>query len=149
MKRRLADLRPLPVLGCDVHDLDAVEDLADTPGELRGTPAGAAFRAGGLAPQPGNDGELEADHAARSGPSQKLWTMMKNSAVVAWRAQEDRRDEGIADEAADRLDLVLDDGRGLGDLTVRRASGVKRSTMANRSKRMRRSIRSPRIPWRR
>ena len=32
------------------------------------------------------------------------------------------------------------------DLTVRRASGVKRSTMANRSKRMRRSMRSPSTP---
>ena len=32
------------------------------------------------------------------------------------------------------------------DLTVRRASGVKRKTIAKRSNRMRLSIRSPRVP---
>ena len=40
------------------------------------------------------------------------------------RAQEDGGDEGVADEAADRLDLVLDDGGRLGGLD--RAQGLGR-----------------------
>ena len=84
-----------------------------------------------LAPQARDDDALRAARcAAAMMPSERLWTMMKASAVSAWPPRNGRLDEGVADEAADRLDLVLDDGRDLGRLHVRIASGRERAAAA-------------------
>ena len=49
-------------------------------------------------------------------PSQKFCTTMKTSAVSRLAAEQRRLHEGVADEAAERLDLVLDHGRDFGGL---------------------------------
>ncbi len=65
-------------------------------------------------------------------------------------AVERRVDECIADKAADRLDLVVDDRRDLGGLMLRmRLRGPKLSSrLVLRSRRRRRSRRSPSLPLR-
>ena len=79
-------------------------------------------------------------------PSQTFCTMMKNRAVSACMP----RKTGVMNASpmkppigstSSLMMVAVSD-----DLTVRKASGVNRSTMANRSKRMRRSMRSPSTP---
>ncbi len=67
-----------------------------------------------FAPHARNDGELDADHAERHEPEPHMLHHDEEQGGERLHAEEDRRDEGVADEAADRLHLILDDGRGLG-----------------------------------
>ena len=80
-------------------------------------------------------------------PSQKFCTRMKTSAVSRLAAEQRRLHEGVADEAAQRLDLVLDHGGDFGRLDALELTlGGKRSTRSTSSKRRRRSMRSPSRP---
>ena len=111
----VADLGPLPAIGIvHVNDLDAVEDLGDAPGELAGGQLALLAEAQELAPQAGNDRELDGDHRQRHQAEPDVLHHDEDQRRDGLHAQEDRRDEGIPDEAADRLDLVLDDRCGLG-----------------------------------
>ena len=61
----VADLGPFPSVGVvDLHGLDAVEDLADAPGECDAMRSGAACRAQEHSRRmPRDDRELDADDA--------------------------------------------------------------------------------------
>ena len=53
---------------------------------------------------------LDATITAAISPSQKFWTMMNNMRRQRLAAEQRRLHEGIADEAAQRLHLVLHHG---------------------------------------
>ena len=66
LEQAVADLGPLPVVGVvDVHGLDAVDDLADPPGEAARRELALLAELQELAPQPRDDDELDADDADR------------------------------------------------------------------------------------
>ena len=72
---------------------------------------------------------------------------MKTIAVSAWPPRKRRLHERVADEAAERLDLVLDHGRHFGGLDAAEALSGKRRMRSTSSKRRRRSMRSPSQPF--
>src|SRR5215203_4468328 len=129
----MADLGPLPFVGVvDVNGLHAVDDLADPAGEAAGGELALLSELQELPAQPRDDGELDAHHAGRHQAEPEVLDHDEDEGGRGLRAEKGRQDERVADEAADRLDLVLDDGRGLGGLDV--------------AKRIRRSMRSPSAP---
>ena len=124
LEEAVADLGPLPFVGVvDVDGLDAVDDLADPPGEPAGGELALLSEPQELAAQPRDDDELDADHARRHQAEPEILHHDEDERGRGLRAEKGRQDERVADEAADRLDLVLDDGRGLGGLHVAKRIG--------------------------
>ena len=114
-RQPLRDLRPLPVR-CVVHaDAgDALDDLAD--------PAGQRAR-GELAlppeheqppPQPRDEHDLHADHGGRDQPKRDALHQDEDHRRQRLAQEIGRLHEGVADEAAERLHLVLHHGRHFG-----------------------------------
>ena len=111
------DLGAFPVRRIVRVDLRrAVDTLGNAPGErTRGELALAAEHEQALS-QPRDDDRLHADHGKRDQPEPDLLIDDEEHRRKRLPAEEERRDERFADEAAERLDLVLDHGRHLGGL---------------------------------
>ena len=111
------DLGALVVGGVVRMDLGgALDTLGDAPGER---PRGELALAAELelpAPQARNDERLDRHHAERDQAKPDLLVEDEEHGRERLPAEEERRDQRLADEAAERLDLVLDHGRHLGGL---------------------------------
>ena len=115
----VADLGPLPGLGpVGMHRRDAVHHLADPAGEAARGELTLASEAQQLAPQARDDHELHPHHPGGEQPEPDVLEQDERHRGGGLGAEEGRQDVGVADEAADRLDLVADDGGDLGGLGV-------------------------------
>ena len=107
----VADLGALPGGGVvHVHDLDAVDDLADAPGEPARGELALLAESQELAAKPRDDEELHPDDAGRDEAEPDVLNQDEDQRRGRLGAEEQGQDERVADEAADRLDLILDDG---------------------------------------
>lgn len=110
-----ADLRAFPAAGVvQRHRLQAVEHLGDAPGQGAGRDLALAAETDDLPPQPRDHGHLHGDHAAGRDTEPDVLHHDEGQRRRGLRAQEHRHHDRVADEGADRLDLVPDDRRGLG-----------------------------------
>ena len=109
-----ADLRSLPRTGVvDLDGLHAVDHLPDPAREPARGELALAPETQQLAAHARDDDELDADHAAGQDAEPHALDQDEQERRDRLRAEQNRLDEGVADEPADRLDLVLDDGGGL------------------------------------
>jgi hypothetical protein len=131
LEQSVPDLGPLPSLGVmDVDGLDPVHHLADPAGEAPRGELALFAEPEQLAPQARDDGELDADDAPGEEAEPDVLQEDEGERRHRLRAEEGRQYEGVADEAADRLDLVLHDGRRLRRLD--RAQGLGREAQDER-----------------
>ncbi len=106
------EVGPFVVAGVVGMDLDgAVDDLAHPAGQLpRGQLPFAPEHQDAL-PELGDQEGLQQHDRGRDKPQPNALQYDEGHGRNGLATEEDRRDEGVADEAAQRLDLVLDHGR--------------------------------------
>ena len=98
-------------------DLDgAVGDLGDAPGELARAELALARKHQQPAPQARDDHRLRHDHGERDQAEVDVLVHDEEHRGERLERVERRRDQRLADEAAERLDFVLDHGGELGRL---------------------------------
>ena len=120
----LADLGPLVVRGVVDVDLGAAVDaLGDPPGELTGRDLAAPAERQHRLAQDRDDDHLQRQHEHRDAAQPHALAEDEDQRGDRLAAEEGGLDEGVADEAAERLDLVLDHGRHLGLLDLAQMAG--------------------------
>ena len=98
----------------DVDFGNAVDDLADPARQIPGLALALPGQFQKLAPHPRDDDGLAEHDRKRDGAEHDVLVENEHHGDRRKTALEDRRDIGIADELAERLDLVLDHGRHFG-----------------------------------
>lgn len=110
-----ADLGPLPAAGVvEHHRLQPVEHFGDASGQGPGGDLALPAQADDLPSQPRNHDHLHGDHAAGRDAEPDVLHHDEGQRGGGLAALEHRHHDGVADEGADRLDLVANDRRRLG-----------------------------------